>query len=396
MRILLANKFYYRRGGDCICVLNAEKLLKDHGHQVAIFAMNCAENLASPFQEYFPSEVQFKPGIGLLEAIRRPFGTKEVCDKFNSLLDKFNPDVVHLNNIHSQLSPVIAEIAHKRGIRVIWTLHDYKLLCPRYDCLRKGKIICEECYETTNRQAKKNSLYNKCMKDSWIASLIAYKEATKWNRERLEAATDLFVCPSQFMALQMQKGGFSPDKLYTLCNFLNIDSTEDIKTIRKNYYCYVGRLSHEKGIKTLVEAAKQLPYRLIIIGGGMEDTAFPHSQHIEFVGYKQWDEIKQIVGNARFTVVPSEWYENNPLSVIEAESLGTPVLGANIGGIPELIDSNFNGMTFNSGNILDLKTKIQEMWMAKFNYMEIAAKARERFNAEKYYSEIMKIYTDSL
>ena len=132
MKILIANKFYYRRGGDCIYMLNLEQLLKAHGHEVAVFAMEYPENESSKWSRYFPSEVKFKPGPGMVEAFMRPFGTSEVKKKFCALLDDYKPDVVHLNNIHSQLSPIISELAHERGIRVIWTIHDRKLLCPRY------------------------------------------------------------------------------------------------------------------------------------------------------------------------------------------------------------------------------------------------------------------------
>ena len=114
--------------------------------------------------------------------------------------------------------------------------------------------------------------------------------------------------------------------------------------------------------------------------------------NIEFLGFKQWDEIKDIAGRAKFSVIPSEWYENNPLSVIEAQCLGTPVLGARIGGIPELIDEGVSGMTFASGNIDDLKNKIEYMYNATFDYEKIAQKAMERYNAEAYYKEIMKVY----
>ena len=140
MRILLSNKFYYRRGGDCIYMLNLEQLLKTNGHDVAVFAMDYPENLDTPWKTYFPQE------MGKLMALTRPFGSSEVRKKFNRLLDDFKPDVVHLNNIHTQLSPVMAELAYRRGVRVVWTLHDYKLLCPRYDCLRDGREVCELCF----------------------------------------------------------------------------------------------------------------------------------------------------------------------------------------------------------------------------------------------------------
>ena len=389
MKILLANKFYYRRGGDCIYMLNLEKLLKAHGHEVAVFAMDYPENLDTPWKKYFPKN------MSKLMAFTRPFGSHEVKSKFKKQLDDFKPDVVHLNNVHTQLSPVMAELAQQRGIKVVWTLHDYKLLCPRYDCLKNGNTICETCFKGD----KKACLDNKCMKGSKLASFIGFKEAIVWNRERLEASTDVFICPSQFMADKMVQGGFSKSKMQTLCNFIDVekckfsstDGTDDVELLPKkeDYYCFIGRLSHEKGAKTLIEAANQLPYKLVIIGGGplMDELKSVAHTNIEFVGFKQWDDIKQLVGKARFSVIPSEWYENNPLSVIEAQCLGTPVLGANIGGIPELTD-----YTFSSGNIADLKTKIEKMWNSEFDYQQIASDAQHRYDAETYYDKLINIY----
>lgn len=383
MKIILANKFYYRRGGDCIYILNLEQLLKKHGHEVAVFSMQYHENLPSVWTGYWPKN------MSKVNALTRPFGVQQVKDGFSCLLDEFEPDVVHLNNIHTQLSPVIAEIAHQRGIRVVWTLHDYKLLCPRYDCLQNGQSICEECYVD-----KKAVLRHTCMKNSRIASMIAYLEAKKWNRERLENATDVFVCPSQFMANKMMEGGFDSQKLKVLCNFIDTENCKRVPYKKDDYYCFIGRLSHEKGAKTLIEAANQLPYPLVVIGGGplMEELKAMAHPNIDFVGFKQWDEIKELVGKAQLSVIPSEWYENNPLSVIEAECLGTPVLGARIGGIPELIDEGVTGMTFESRNVENLKDKIGKMWNASWDYEAIAQQSQERYNAEKYYQEIMKIY----
>jgi len=390
MRILLANKFYYRRGGDCVYTLGLEQLLKGHGHEVALFAMDYPNNEKSEWSRYFPSEVRFKPGAGMFEALMRPFGTRQVQRKFSALLNDFQPDVVHLNNIHSQLSPVIAELAHRKGIKVVWTVHDYKLLCPRYDCLKRGKDICEECFSD-----KRKVLEYCCMKNSIAASIVSYCEVVKWCRERLEQCTDAFICPSRFMHGKMRQGGFASDKLHTLCNFIDISQcVTDDYSLRDDYYCFIGRLSHEKGVKTLIEAANYLPhYKLVVIGGGpLEDKLKSMSgKHIEFVGFKQWNEIKQLVGKARFTVIPSEWYENNPISVIEAECLGTPVLGADIGGIPELI-SKETGMTFESRSVNDLRKKIEIMFGYHFNNAKIAAASHKEYNAERYYDEIMRIY----
>ena len=383
MRIILANKFYYRRGGDCIYTLNLEQLLKAHGHEAAVFSMNYPENLESSWQEYWPKN------MSKFDVFRRPFGSNSVKRLFTRLVDEFKPDVVHLNNIHTQLSPVIAEIAHKKGVKVVWTIHDYKLLCPRYDCLQNGKTICEECYTD-----KKGVLKHSCMKNSKAASIIAYYEARKWCKEKLETYTDMFICPSQFMADKMATGGFNKKKLNALCNFIDIEKCKKEQYEKGNYYCFIGRLSNEKGARTLIEASKQLPYKLVVIGGGPleEELKANGSDNIEFVGFKQWDEIKELVGNARFSVIPSEWYENNPLSVIEAQCLGTPVLGARIGGIPELVVEGETGMTFESGNVDDLKDKIVEMWNTDFDYVKIAEESQTRYNAESYYEKLINIY----
>ena len=391
MRILLANKFYYARGGDCICTINLEELLKKNGHEVAIFAMDFPENLQTSWSKYFPGEIRFKPGIGIIEAFARPFGIGEVKRKFNALLDDFHPDVVHVHNIHSQLSPIIVELAHQRGIKVVWTLHDYKLLCPRYDCLRNGTEVCEECFADKRRVVE-----HKCMKNSWLASMLAYWEAMKWNRQRLEASTDVFLSPSSFMAEKMKQGGFDKSKIHILCNFIDVKKTIRQEYNKQDYYCFIGRLSHEKGGATLVKAARQLPYKLRIIGGGPlmdELKTLAAGTDIEFLGYKQWPEIKELVGCARFSVIPSEWYENNPLSVIEAQCLGTPVLGARIGGIPELIEEGKSGMLFESKNTVDLKTKIEAMFSHTFNYEALAKSSQERYSEDAYYQRLMNVYT---
>lgn len=380
MRILLANKFYYRRGGDCVYTINLEQLLKKHGHEVAVFAMDYPENMDTEWKRYFPKN------MSKWMAFTRPFGAVEVRRKFNKLLDDFKPDVVHLNNVHTQLSPVLAELAHRRGIRVVWTLHDYKLLCPRYDCLLNGRTVCETCFNGD----KKACLDNKCMKGSKLASFIGYREAVVWNRQQLEDATDILICPSRFMADKMAQGGFDARKMKVLCNFIDTGKCAKGDYGKGDYYCYIGKLSREKGIGTLIDAANRLPYKVKIVGDGPlagELKAVAHN-HIEFLGHKEWDEIKMLVGQARFSVVPSEWYENNPLSVIESQCLGTPVLGARIGGIPELTD-----MTFSSGNVADLKSRIEKMWDTPFDYRQMAEEAQRKYNAETYYDNIIKVYS---
>ena len=388
MKILLANKFYYRRGGDCVVTLNLERLLKEHGHEVAIFAMQYPENLPSEWSKYWPKN------MAKIDAFSRPFGAKSVKDGFAQLLDDFQPDVVHLQNIHTQLSPVIAEMAHQRGIRVVWTLHDTKLVCPAYTCQRNGKW-CEECFAD-----KKAVLRHRCLPGNIVGAYIGWREIRKWNHERLEACTDLFLPPSQFLKDTMVRGGYSPEKFKVLCNFIDINKVKGRESSEKeDYYVFLGRVEGYKGISTLCKAACQLPYNLKIIGRGplLERLIeqYKDNQNIEFLGQRTWDDLSPVLAHAKFKVLPAECSENNPLTIIEAQSLGTPVLGARIGGIPELIEEGKSGMAFESRNVEDLKEKIQRMWDASWDYAAIAKEAVAQYSSEAYYNKLIKIYQEA-
>ena len=389
MRILLCNKFYYRRGGDCVYTMQLEQLLRSHGHEVAIFAMDHPDTVDTPWRKYFPKEVNFDTTTSRVRFVARSLGLGETASRFKALLSDFRPDVVHLGNIHSQLSPIIAKIAHRQGCKVVWTLHDYKLLCPRYDCLLRGEHPCELCFGD-----KKNVVRNRCMKGSLAGSLAAWLEAKRWSRSKLESVTDSFICPSRFLLHKMDQGGFSPAKLHYLCNYVETDGGEVLSDERReDYYCYVGRLSPEKGIQRLVRVAGQLPGKLVVVGDGPLREQLPVASNIVYTGRKDAESVLHIVSRARFLILPSEWYENNPLSVIEALCLGTPVLGADIGGIPELIDEGRTGMLFKSGSSEDLARKIEAMFAMDFKYEDIAEVSRRRFSKESYYASLMWIYS---
>lgn len=409
MRILLANKFYYRRGGDCIYTMNLEKMLKEKGHEVAVYAMQYPENEKSEWSGYWPTNMT------KLDAFTRPFGARQVVKGFSRLMDDFKPEVVHLNNIHTQLSPVIAKIAHEKGARVVWTLHDTKLVCPCYTCMRheyikvqkednpalepsltKGLIRCTECFTD-----KKAVIKHRCMPGGLPGAVIGYFEVQKWNKDEIQKYVDLFLPPSKFMMDTCVEGGYSPEKFRVLCNFIDVSKVnefkgEEVKGLKGDYYVYLGRVNEVKGVRTLCKAASQLDRKLIVIGGGELlpelQEAYKDCKQIEFKGQMQWEEFMPILRGARFMVLPAEWSENNPLTVIESQSLGTPVLGARIGGIPELIEEGVSGMTFTSGDVEDLKDKIIKMFNHEFNYDAIAKNAIERYSSEAYYEKLMKYY----
>lgn len=384
MHILLSNKFYYPRGGDCIYTMSLEKMLKSHGHNVAIFTMQYPDNETSEWSKYWPSEMT------KAKALTRPFGDSETKEKFAALLDNFHPDVVHLNNIHTQLSPVVAEIAHKCGIRVVWTLHDSKLACPCYTCMRNGKW-CEECFSDKLAVVK-----HRCMPGGIIGSLIGWREMKKWDSRRISQNVDKFIAPSQFMKDTVVRSGYNPDKFNVLCNSIDLSKVQNPSLEKSEHYIFVGRLSEVKGIKTLCKAAANLPYKLIVVGGGdlLDELKQQYSNcnNIEFLGQQSWEQFRPLLEGARFMVLSAEWSENNPLTIIESQSLGTPVLGARIGGIPELIDEGINGMTFTSGDVNDLTEKIRLMMSSTFSYSDIAASAQKKYSAEAYYDKLMEIY----
>jgi len=390
-KIVLVNKFYYNRGGDCVAMLSAEQLLKAKGHEVAVFSMKYDHNLSSEWETYFPDEINFatRNPFVIFRTIARLFKPKDVAKKFNRLLNDFKPEVVHLHNIHSYISPVVAEIAHQKGIRVVWTLHDYKLICPAYK-INKG-VVCERCF--TNKSCV---LLNKCLKNSYLASFFGWMEAIYWNRRKLTKITDRFISPSQFLKTKMTEAGFPEDKIDVLPNF--ISRPINPATSKKDYYCYVGRISEEKGVDTLLKAAAQLPYSLKVIGDGPLLNAFRNQftrQHIEFTGYLDPENVFEIMKEARCVVIPSVGYENNPLSAIEALCMGTPVLGARIGGIPELIEEGVNGFLFTPKNISELTEKIAlcfHHFHARYNFEKIAGQAQNKFGSESFYRKLLNIY----
>ena len=397
MKILLVNKFYYNRGGDCVCMINLEHLLRSKGHDVRVYAMQYSQNIPCESAKSFASEVSFSGGgvKGKINALKRVFGWGDIVPSFKRVLDEFKPDVVHLNNIHSYLSPVVAQLAKDFGCKVVWTLHDYKLVCPSYSCLSKGQN-CELCFTGD----KRNVLKERCMKGSLVASTIAYLEAVKWNRDALERCTDSFICPSRFMADKMLRGGFSQSKLKVLCNFVDPVKYDHLSRLsvdsRQDYYCYIGRMSPEKGVASLLEATSKLDIPLKLAGDGpqLEEFRQRYSQcrQIEFLGRVDADTVCDIISHARFMVMPSVCYENNPLGVIESLCAGTPVLGANIGGIPELIDIDRTGQIYTSGDVSSLRQGIVDMNTASWDYAQIKTDSLSRFSADTHYRKLIELY----
>lgn len=394
-RILLVNKFYYTRGGDCLVMMNTERILRDAGYEVAAYAMSYEQNIESEYTPYFASEVSFS-GKGIIKGAMRSLGMGDIKRSFGKILREFNPHIVHFHNIHSYLSPVIVKMAYQHGCKVLWTMHDYKLICPSYNCLRNGKP-CELCFDDKSQVVR-----TRCMKNSLPASVLAYIEAVRWNKDILQKYVHHFISPSHFLRNKMIQAGYNPKQIEVIHNCIDKEKAQRLQQATRDnsqapYYCYVGRLSTEKGVEALLSVASRLPYTLYIAGSGPIDeqlrTQYASHKNIIFLGHLSATEVVSLVSNATAMVIPSIWYENNPLSVIESLCTGTPVIGARMGGIPELVEENKSGLLYDINDIGELEQCITKVFeQGGFNHAEISALSLQKYSEQTYLSQLTALF----
>lgn len=396
MKVLIVNKFFYPRGGDCIVAMGTRDILMDAGHDVRVYAMHHPGNISLPEAGSYASAIDFGGGAGAkLKALRRFMGMGDIRASVERVLAEFKPDVVHLHNVHSYLSPVVGELAKKRGARVVWTLHDLKLVCPSYLGRYPDGTVCDELL-----RGECSLMAHRCMKGSLAASLAAKMEAACWSARRLDKFTDRYIAPSHFMKRAMVAGGFPASHIAVLHNFVDPVKMNILASpgspAGEPCFVYVGRLSREKGVHTLVKAAVEAGVKLRIAGDGpdreaLEKLAAGHD--IEFLGHLSAESTAALIKSAAATVLASEWYENNPLSVIESLCAGTPVIGADIGGIPELIEPGVNGEHFVSGDVTALASLLRSFNASRYNRDAIGRDARSRFSRESHLKQLLAIYS---
>lgn len=396
MKILIVNKFFYTRGGAEVVAIATRKLLMQLGHDVRVFSMDYPDNLPIDDVAGYCNNVEIRGNaLQRVRSFTRMMGWGNVVSSFKRVLRDFQPDVVHLHNIHSYLSPVVGEIAHKAGIRVVWTLHDLKLVCPACVGRRPDGSICSDCVG----QSKQGVLKNKCHKNSRFFSIAAYVEALAWNRRRIMRFTDCFIAPSQFMADMMVADGYPTDKMRVLHNFVDPTKLTALQTPNSSteqYFAYVGRLSPEKGIESLIKAANAAQVTLKVAGDGplrpQLQQLIADNPHITLLGHQNPTQVGNLLNGAMATVVPSECFENNPLSAIESLCAGTPVIGAKIGGIPELITHGQNGEQFTPGNIDELTTLLSNFQPQLYNRRQIAIDSLHKFSQRAHINQLINIY----
>lgn len=396
MKVLIVSKFFYSRGGADLVAMTTRELLRGAGHEVQVFAMDYPDNIKLPEQSTWPAEIDFNGSLTKkISAFVRLMGLGDVASRFRKVLKDFRPDVVHCHNIHSYLSPVVVTLSHQSGARTVWTIHDLKLVCPAYLGRRPDGTLCTDCVDGRSNLMKYN-----CLKGSRLASFMALLESIRWNRGKLDSATDCFIAPSEFMKSMLVRGGFSESKIRVLHNCISPDKlrpmlSEPRQEPAEPYFTYIGRLSAEKGVKTLVLAAKRAGVRVLIGGDGPMRTELEElarGSKIEFLGNLDAKRVGRLLRDAAASVMPSECFENNPLSVIESLCAGTPVIGAKIGGIPELIEPGVSGEHFPSGSVNTLAAKLATFNAEAYDREAISRRAINEFSEQTHLENLLKIY----
>ncbi|MBP7175206.1 MAG: glycosyltransferase [Thermoclostridium sp.] len=393
MKILMVNKFLYQNGGSETYMFQLSEYLEKMGHQVLFFGMEHPENIVNP--DYMVQKMDFHTKS--LSRFLYPFKvlwSAQAKANIRKAIKAYQPDIVHLNNYHYQLTPSILYECFRQKIPVVQTLHDAILICPNYSLFRVDNMkTCEKC-----RGGRfYHCMLHRCVHGSMTKSVLAALGSSLYQVLNPYRKINYLISPSYFLSSKMKEMGYRNNNLMVLHNFFSPDKNL-AATEKEAYVIYFGRLAKIKGVGTLIEAAKTLGHiRFIIAGRGEDEEEFikSASPNVEFKGFLTGKELNTLIRNALFSVYPSQWYENCPMSVLESQAVGTPVIGANIGGIPELIQNNVDGLLFESGNVADLCMKISFLYENKSILQGFSVKCIQKvqqFSIDKYYEELIGVY----
>ena len=402
MKVLMVNKFLYPRGGSETYMLKLGAYMHERNHSVQYFGMESENRTVGNDVNLYVSNVDFhqKPGLKMLTYPLKVIYSAEARKKMRAVLEDFSPDVVHLGIFNYQLTPSILLAINAwrkqtgKSCKVVYTSHDYQLVCPNHMMKSpKTEANCEKCIGGHFFHCFKD----KCIHSSTSKSIIGAAEAYFWNTARIYKSIDTMICCSAFMKQKMDLNPLFSSKTITLHNF--IDKPMHKGTAKKDYVLYFGRYTQEKGIETLVRVCKSLPHiRFVFAGAGPLKEMLTNQTNIEDIGFQDGEALEKWIREARFSVYPSEWYENCPLSIMESMAYGTPVVGARIGGIPELIDDGINGDLFIPGNSDDLRQRIDILWSDSERLATYSIRcANNRFDTiDVYYDKLIKIYNQNM
>lgn len=385
MRILMVNKYLYPKGGAETYVIKLGEYLKSLGHEVQYFGMSDERNVAGNSIGAYTENIDFH-NSSLAKKIKYPFKiiySFDAAGKIRKLINAFKPDIVHLNNFNYQLTPSIIYEIKKHSIPIVYTAHDVQLVCPNHKFKNKdSEELCRDCAGGKFG----NCIQHNCIHSSKLRSIIGAAEGWLYRKKHTYKMIDKIVCPSLFMEKELSANEDINGRTTTLYNFIEEISPSGIE--RDNYVLYFGRYSEEKGIRTLITAAKALPaIQFVFAGKGELENEINSVPNIRNIGFKTGRELNEIIEKAAFSVLASEWSENCPFTVMESQTMHTPVIGAKIGGIPELIENGVTGLLFESGNLSDLISKIDYL----YNNKEICARMSD--NCKKISYDTISGYT---
>lgn len=378
MRILLINKFHYRKGGAERAYFDTARILAENGHEVAFFAMEHPDNEPTPCAPYFVSQVDYLDGeqslLSKLKVASRIVWNFEASRKLKALIGDFQPDIAHLHNTYHQLSPSILWTLKRARVPIVMTLHDYKSVSPNYSLFVRGKI-----WEHTSGW---RTLIDRAVKNSYLKSLVCALEQWLHTALKSYSLVGQFIAPSRFLIDEYRKLGF-PYPIEHVPQPLAPFPLPPTTFGQGEYFLFAGRLSQEKGVATLLRAFALLPHeRLVIAGTGPDEVVLKQFQdeagltNVVFVGHQTGETLEATFRGAKAFIIPSEWYENMPYVVLEALSYGLPVIGSNLGGIPERIQDSANGFLFEAGNPESLAQAIQ-----RFSAFDLAALGRNAWES---------------
>lgn len=382
MKILMVNKFLHPNGGSETYIFQLGEELQKRGHEVQYFGMEHEGRAVGNHAECYTADMDFH--TGKLKKILYPFKiiySFEAKRKLGAVLRDMKPDVVHLNNINFQLTPSVIYAVHAyekktgRRVKLVYTAHDYQWVCPNHMMrIPADGTICFACREGHFISCAKN----RCIHGSLVKSLLGALEGTLYHRLRTYAMVDVIVCPSAFMKRQLDTDPILADKTMMMHNFVERAAGEERPSVgggcrgegadgqgadASDYVLYFGRFSEEKGIAALLKACKALPeIPFVFAGTGPLEELVEQTENVENRGFVTGAALRELIAGARFSVYPSEWYENCPFSVMESQMYGTPVLVSDLGGAPELVQAGSTGELFRGGDVEELTSHIRELW----------------------------------
>jgi glycosyltransferase involved in cell wall biosynthesis len=415
MVVLQVNKFFWLKGGSERYFFSVSDELESRGHAVAHFAMEHPGNRLSPYSKYFVRRRDYDSPAGPLRTLAQAASfirSKEAAQKITELVRDHRPDVAHLHNTYHQLTPSIIEALAAAGVPVVMTLHDYKLNCPNYCHFARG----EYCYRCQGGRYY-NAARVRCSGDSFARSALLSVEAYWQKRTGVYGRVRRFIAPSRFMrdhtAAAAADIGIDPARVVYLPSFcppsqagsgLDKDEQAVLDRLPETFVLYFGRLSVEKGLDSLLDAAQRLPdVPFVLCGDGPHREALEVDikgrglKNVEFTGYANKPLLERIVARSRLTVLPAIWPENAPFTVIEAAAAGVPQVVSDMGGLPEMADI-VSGVVFRRGDGADMAAKIKELWddpagaAARGQAGRLAAV--EYFDTDRHMDALLRIYDE--